>query len=48
MNPSEIQTNMTFNKELDIMTITPKQCVAWALKDLGKETLSDGHWNHKL
>jgi hypothetical protein len=39
---------MTFMKELDIMSIKPEDCVRWALRDLGKEINSDGHWNHKI
>ena len=35
-------------KDLDIMSIKPEDCVRWALRDLGKEINSDGHWNHKI
>jgi len=30
------------------MTIKPEDCVEWALADLGRETVTDGHWNHKI
>ena len=33
---------MTFNKELDIITILPEDCVKWSLKDLGKEEITYG------
>ena len=45
LNPSEVQTNMTFNKPLDIMTIKPEDCVKWALRDLTYEEESDGRIN---
>lgn len=48
LNPNEVQTNMTFQKELDLMTITPYDCVEWALSDLGRDAVTDGHWNHKI
>ena len=36
LNPNEVSTNMTNNKEIDAMTIKPSDCVKWALKDSGR------------
>jgi 17beta-estradiol 17-dehydrogenase / very-long-chain 3-oxoacyl-CoA reductase len=47
IRPSEVSTGMTFNKPLDIFTITAPQCTASILKELGRGSLeSNGHWNH--
>lgn len=48
LRPSEVSTPMTFNKEVDIMTIKPEQCVKGLLADLGYDRCSNGHWSHKL
>lgn len=48
LNPSEVSTPMTCNREPDLMTITSNSCAKQALKDLGYETVTAGHWNHKI
>jgi short-subunit dehydrogenase len=45
LNPNEVSSNMTYNKPPDLMTILPVDCVKAALRDLGKETQSDGRIN---
>lgn len=42
LNPNEVQTNMTYNKPLDFLTILPEKCVEWCLMDLPHEEISDG------
>lgn len=48
LNPSEVSTPMTCNREPDAMTITSNACAKQALKDLGYEVVTAGHWNHKI
>ncbi|KAL4453181.1 hypothetical protein ABPG74_015412 [Tetrahymena malaccensis] len=48
LNPSEVSTPMIGNRPPDAMTITSNSCAKWALKDLGYESVTAGHWNHKI
>lgn len=48
LNPSEVSTPMIGNRPTDLMTISSGACARWALKDLGKDVVSAGHWNRKI
>ena len=39
---------MTFNKSVDFMTITPRDCAGGLLNDLGHDSITNGHWSHCL
>ncbi|CAD8116347.1 unnamed protein product [Paramecium primaurelia] len=46
LRPSEVSTNMTFNRKPDLMTITSSDCADGLLKRMGQNT--NGHWNHEI
>jgi len=48
LRPSEVSTPMTCHKPLDIFTITPRQCAAGTLNDLGHRVETNGHISHKI
>jgi hypothetical protein len=35
LRPSEVSTPMTFNKQVDLMTILPEDCARGLMNDLG-------------
>ena len=49
LRPSEVSTPMTFNKDVDIFTITAEQCAEGLVDQIGqRETATYGHWRHQL
>ena len=48
LRPSDVSTQMTFNRKTDFFTITTDECVEGCLRDVGHETVTYGSWKHKL
>lgn len=48
LKPSEVSTNMTFNRPPDLLTITPQDCASGLLRQLGYGEDTNGDWRHEL
>lgn len=48
IRPGEVSTPMTFNKPLDLFTISAEKCAEGILDQMGQDTKSEGHWQHQL
>lgn len=48
LKPSEVSTAMTCYKQQDLLTVSAQQCVAGALRDLGRRVETNGYITHKI
>jgi len=48
MLPSLVKTKLAKDVDIPFFKITPEQCASSALKTVGIETSTYGHWKHKL
>ena len=48
VNPGQVSTKLTENVRVPILAVTPEDFVKAAIKTVGIEHYTSGHWKHKL
>ncbi len=46
--PNQVKTNMSKDIRMPILLVSPEDFVSAAIKTVGIETFTNGHWKHKL
>jgi short-subunit dehydrogenase len=48
LRPFLVSTKMVFNKEKDMITLTPEECAEGCFEDLGYKSSTYGHYKHAI